>query len=175
MTSQASDFINKISNKIGIHENILLNILQFALCTTISFMIIIGGIFGKNSIFLISSLFLTSLITCFILFKNCPSEKSDNLFIQILLSVICASLASGLFYGVGVTWNDNYQNRLYLGLLLLIPIFSYISVKFSENILNCGENFFILFPLEILLRSPLGPLIKLANKSLFKITESFNL
>ena len=175
MTSEASEFIGKLSNKIGVNENILLNVIQFAVCTTISGMIIIGGIFGKNSLFLISSLFLTSLLLSFILFKNCPSKKINNLLLQILLSVICAILATGLFYGIGLTWNDNYQNRLYLGLLLLVPVFSYIIIKVTENIFDCGENFFVLFPLEILLRSPLGPLIKLAYKSLFKITESFNL
>lgn len=173
MTSEASDFINKVSQKIHINENILLNILQFAVCTTISFILVIGGIFGKNSIFLISSLFLTSLIASFIIFKNCKSKATDNLLVQILLSLGTAILTTGLFYTIGLTWNDNYENRLYIGFLLLLPIFSYILVKITEKATKCGDNFFILFPLEIVLKSPLGPLIKLIFKSFNKITEQF--
>ena len=75
--------------------------------------------------------------------------KINNLLIQILLSVICAILATGLFYGIGLTWNDNYQNRLYLGLLLLVPVFSYIIIKVTENIFDCyldklRSNFIVL-------------------------------
>ena len=36
----------------------------------------------NNSLFLISSLFLTSLLLSFILFKNCPSKKINNLLIK---------------------------------------------------------------------------------------------
>ena len=173
MSNSALEYVKKWTSKMNINLDLVLNIAELGASTASAYLLIAASIFGKASTMLLSIVFITTIFFSYFAFKGCDSELLKNGIGLFLISLINATGVVGIMWAISKTWDEFKSNQIYITFLLSSPIFIYIFAKILERALNCGEHYFILFPLQKLLDSPLAPIINISMSKATKFTNKF--
>jgi hypothetical protein len=171
MSESALEYVKKWSSKMNVNLDFVLNIAELGASTASAYLLIAASIFGKASIMLLSIVFLSTIFLSYFAFKDCESEILKNGVGLFIISLINAAGTVGIMWTISNTWDNFKSNQLYITLLISSPILVYIFAKILERVLSCGDHYFILFPLQKIMESPLAPLINLSMSKAAKFTN----
>ena len=173
MSDSALEYVKKWTSKMNINLDLVLNIAELGASSASAYLLIAASIFGKASTMLLSIVFITTLFISYIVFSGCDSELLKNGIGLFIISLINAGGVIGIMWAISNTWDNFRSNQIYLIALLSSPIIVYILSKILERALSCGEHYFILFPLQKIMDSPLAPLVNFSMTKAAKMTNKF--
>ena len=171
MTDSAKQFVQKWTSRMNINTDLFLNLAELGTSVGLTYSIILASIICKSSILVLSIVFVFTLILSFITFKECDSDFLKDGIGLFGISLVNSFSVSGIMWLISNTRNEFKSNNIYVTALILSPILVYIFSKILERSLQCGDHFFILFPLQKILNSPISPILKVSLNKAAKITD----
>ena len=122
MSDSALEYVKKLTSKMNINLDLVLNIAELGASVLSAYSIIVASIFGKSSILLLSIVFISTFFISYLAFKGCNSEILKDGIGLFLISLINASGLVSIMWIISNTWGNFRYDKIYLTALVLSPI-----------------------------------------------------